>query len=57
VISLPTAPLQRVYLPLILGGGASVNSARTTTIATYNAFGSDWRASGNPRTFICTQDL
>jgi hypothetical protein len=58
VISLPTAPLQRVYLPLILGGGgASVNSARTTTTAVYNAFGSDWRASGNPRTFICTQDL
>jgi hypothetical protein len=57
VISLPTAPLQRVYLPLILGSGASVNSARTTTTATYNAFGSDWRASGNPRTFICTQDL
>jgi hypothetical protein len=55
-ISLPTAPLQRVYLPLILGG-ASVKSARTTTTAVYNAFGSDWRASGNPRTFICTQDL
>jgi hypothetical protein len=58
VVSPAAAPLHRVYLPLqVGGGGANVASARTSTMALYKAFGSDWRASGNVQTFICALDL
>ena len=57
-VSPSVALLHWVYLPLQVGGGrANVASTRTNRTALYKAFGSDWRASGNLRTFICALDF
>ena len=56
VVSPATVPLHWVYLPLMLGGGASGASARGDATALYSASGG-WRESGNLQTFICALDL
>jgi hypothetical protein len=54
-ISPASAPLHWVYLPLQVGGGASVSSARPEATARYKAF-DGWRTSSDPQAFICALD-
>jgi hypothetical protein len=54
-ISPSSAPLHWVYLPLQVGGGASVSNARPAAAARYKAFGG-WRTSSDPLAFICALD-
>jgi hypothetical protein len=57
VVTSPSAPTYSVYVPLIVGGGASAASARADATATYTAFSDGWRPTGNLQRFICELDV
>jgi hypothetical protein len=56
VVTPATAPQHWVYLPLQVGGGASVSASRANATALFSTSGG-WRAAGNLRSFICALDL
>jgi hypothetical protein len=54
-ISPSSAPLHWVYLPLQVGGGASVSTVRSDIPARSQAIG-NWSLSKDPQAFICALD-